>query len=188
MNNLATPHDDHDVIVTDKTLAPLLVNVLGTLLMPVLGAAVLIPYWLVWREMPLTRSQGFDSGLILLALIPSIIVHELLHGVGYLIGGAKLGEIKIGFQWKHLMPYAHCRVPLSAAGYRLGVALPGLVLGIIPAVAAILAHNATLSIYAATMVIAAVGDLIILWMLIPVRGNVRVQDHPSKPGFQILNR
>ena len=188
MDNLATPHDVHDATVTDKTLPPLLVNVLGTLLMPVLGAAVLIPYWLVWHEIPLTRSGGFDSGLILLAMIPSIVVHELLHGVGYLLGGAKVGEVKIGFQLKYLMPYAHCRVPLSAAGYRFGVALPGLVLGIIPAVAAILMHNATLAIFAATMVIAAVGDLIILWMLIPVRGDVRVQDHPSKPGFQILNR
>lgn len=184
MDNLAAPHDVQDVTATDKTLTPLLVNVLGIILMPILGAAVLIPYWLVWREMPL---KGFDSGLILLTLIPSVVVHELLHGVGYLLGGAKLGEVKFGFQLKYLMPYAHCRVPLSAAGYRLGVALPGLVLGIIPAIVAILAHNATLSIYAATMVSAAVGDLIILWMLIPVRGNIRVQDHPSKPGFQILS-
>lgn len=178
MDKLAPPHE-----VIDKTLAPLLVNVLGIILMPILGAAVLVPYWLVWREMPL---NGFDSGLLLLALIPSIIVHELLHGVGYLLGGAKLGEVKIGIQIKYLMPYAHCRVPLLAAGYRLGVALPGLVLGIIPAIGAVLTHNATLSIYAAAMIIAAVGDLIILWMLIPVPGDVRVQDHPTRPGFQLL--
>jgi hypothetical protein len=179
MDNLTSPHQ-----VIDKTLTPLLVNVLGILLMPILSAAVLIPYWLIWREIPL---NGFDSGLILVALIPSIVVHELLHGVGYVLGGAKLGEVKIGFQLKHLMPYAHCRVSLSAAGYRLGVALPGLVLGIIPAAAAILTRNPTLAIYAVTMVIAAVGDLIILWLLIPVHADVRVQDHPTKPGFQILS-
>jgi hypothetical protein len=37
------------------------------------------------------------------------------------------------------------------------------------------------------MIIAAVGDLILLVMLLPIRGDICVQDHPSRPGFQVLS-
>ncbi len=167
----------------NKTISPGLVNTIGLILMFPIGLLTLIPYWLVWHEIALS---GFNAVIILVALIPSVIIHEMLHGVGYLLGGAKIGEVKFGFLVRKLLPYAHCKVPLSAAGYRLGVALPGLILGVLPLIIGLLAHDPTLTVYAIAMILAAVGDLITLVMLVPVPNNARVQDHPSKPGFQIL--
>jgi len=169
--------------VIDKTLSPALVNILGILLMPILGVLTVIPHWLIWDQIALS---ALDVEFILIAIIPSIFIHEGLHGVGYRLGGAAWRDVKFGFQIKGLMPYAHCKVPLTVSGYRLGVALPALVLGVIPAVIGTATGNSALTAYGAMMIIAAVGDLILLVMLLPMRGNIYVQDHPSRPGFQVL--
>ncbi|MCC7452373.1 MAG: DUF3267 domain-containing protein [Anaerolineae bacterium] len=176
---------DHELppTIIDKTLSPALVNILGIVLMPILGVLAVIPYWLIWREMALS---ALDVEFIVIAIIPSIFIHEGLHWVGYRLGGAAWRDVKFGFQIKGLMPYAHCRVPLTAAGYRLGVALPALVLGAMPTIIGTATGSSTLTAYGAMMIIAAVGDLIVLAMLLPIPGNARVQDHPSRPGFQVL--
>jgi hypothetical protein len=165
----------------DRTFNPTLVNLLGIVLMPILGSLIVIPYVLVWHEIPF---QGFDPVFILVSLIPSTLVHELLHAVGYRLCGARWQDIKFGFLWKALQPYAHCKIPLGVWAYRFGGALPGIVLGVIPGIFGVALHNPTLTIYATAMFIAAAGDVLVLVALIPVRG--RVQDHPSKPGFMIL--
>ena len=167
----------------DKTLPANLVNIFGILLMIPIGLLTLLPYWCVWREIALFN---FDAGVILISLIPSILIHEGLHGVGYMLGGAKFSEVKFGFLLSKLTPYAHCKIPLKASSYRIAVALPGLVLGILPLIWGLFAHSATITFYGVIMVIAAAGDLITLGMLFPIKNDLLVQDHPSKPGFQVL--
>ncbi len=169
--------------VIDKTLSPTLVNILGILLTPILGLLTVMPYWLIWDEIALA---ALNVEFILITIIPSIIIHEGLHGLGYMFGGAARHDVKFGFQIKGLMPYAHCKIPLTVTGYRIGVALPGVVLGVIPAIVGTAAHNGALTAYGTIMIIAAVGDLIVLGLLLPMQGHIRVQDHPSRPGFQVL--
>jgi hypothetical protein len=178
--NTTTPQPQ----IVDKTLTPLVVNVLGLLLMPVIIIMLLIPYWLIWHEIAFVR---VDMQPILISLIPSILIHEVLHGVGYMLAGARRDQVKLGFQIKNLMPYAHCKVPLRTLSYAFGVILPGLILGVIPYIAGIVAHHQTLTVYAIMMILAAVGDLIMLVMLVAVPRDLYVQDHPTKPGFQVLS-
>jgi len=71
--------------------------------------------------------------LFLLVLVVSVFVHEGLHGIGWgVLGGAGWDAMKFGV--KQMTPYAHCKIPLNAASYRVGAALPGLVLGVLPGV------------------------------------------------------
>ncbi|MEP7287170.1 MAG: DUF3267 domain-containing protein [Chloroflexota bacterium] len=148
-----------------------------------IGLLTLLPYWLVWHEIALIN---FNIGIILISLIPSIIIHEGLHGVGYMLGGAKFSEVKFGFLLSKLAPYAHCKIPLKASSYRIAVALPGFILGILPLIWGLVAHSPTITFYSLTMILAAIGDLITLAMLLPINSDLLVQDHPSKPGFQVL--
>ena len=170
-------------VTRDRTLSARQVNVIGLGLIPLLASLVLIPYAITWHEWALS---SFDWLFILLSLVPSILIHEGLHGLGYRIGGAGATDIQYGMVWRALTPYAHCQVPLSLNGYRFGVALPGLLLGVIPACIGVVFHNPTVTIFGMAMLMAAAGDLIMLGLLWHSPANARIQDHPSKPGYMML--
>lgn len=169
----------------DKTMSVMTANVLAAVLMLPAYLLVLIPFYLVWKRIILTSYDSIGDVLVLLIIFfLSIVVHEGLHAVGYMYGGAKWQDIKFGV--KHLSPYAHCRVEMPANKYKLAVALPGIVLGIMPAIAGTLFGIDNLALFGAIMLIAATGDVLILWLLRSTPAHTPVQDHPSKVGCQIL--
>ena len=83
--------------------------------------------------------------VFILVFFLGVVVHELIHGISWMVFGRKpFRAIKFGFQLKTLTPYAHCTVPLPVNPYRLGAAMPGLLLGLLPALIAILTGNGAL--------------------------------------------
>ena len=145
----------------------------------------LVPYGLLWGLDALGEGMArfFALASLLPAVIIGVVVHEVLHGVTWaLAGGRPLSLIKFGFNLATLTPFAHFKEPLSANAYRLGAAMPGLVLGLIPVVGALATGNGWLAGFGAIFLVAAAGDIIILWMLRDAPASSTIQDHPSKPG------
>ena len=132
--------------------------------------------------------QGVDVLFVdlwsLVALMTvSAAVHELLHAVGWTMA-AKVPwrAVRFGFHWPTLSPYAHLTVPVAARPYRVGTALPGLVLGTAPAGAALVTGNGAWLVYGLTMLLAAGGDLVVLVLLSRVPGDWLVQDSAHRVG------
>lgn len=176
--------------VSDKTLSPKFVNLVGSAITFGIMFGVLGLHVLMWRKNPLDLYAGeraLPALLISLAVfLVSLVIHEGLHGIGYRMGGVAWSQIKFGVQWKALMPYAHCKAPMRAQAYGIAVALPGLILGVIPTLIGLAGGNEIITLFGAAMLAGAVGDMMILALLTTVRGNPLVQDHPTKPGFQVL--
>lgn len=176
--------------MTDKTLSPRFVNIFGTILTAGIVLGILGLYALIWRDNPLQIYVGENKTIARLLSLPifiiGIVIHEGLHGLGYRLGGTPWQQIKFGIQWKALMPYAHCKAPMRARAYAVAVALPGIVLGLIPTVLGLVIHSDVITLFGASMLAGAIGDIMILWLLRTVPGDTLVQDHPTKPGFQIL--
>jgi hypothetical protein len=169
----------------DKTTSPAWINVFSFVLALFVAAVFFVPYALTWGSAPLLAVFDRLLSPFLLVLALSILVHEALHGLGYtLLGRVPWREVEFGV--KGVMVYAHCQVPIAASAYRAATAAPGVILGVIPGLVGIAWGNAWLTVYGALMVIAALGDLIILWLVRSVPGEARVQDHPSAPGCQVL--
>lgn len=136
--------------------------------------------------------QGVDVLFVdlwsLVALMAvSAAVHELLHAAGWTMA-AKVPwrAVRFGFHWPTLSPYAHLTVPVAARPYRVGTALPGLVLGAAPAAAALVTGNGAWLVYGLTMLLAAGGDLFVLLMIARVPGHWTVQDHAGRVGVRVL--
>ena len=86
-------------------------------------------------------------------------------------------------KWKYLTPYCHCKEPLKVKHYKLGAAMPLIVLGIVPSIAGlIIGHEGFLS-FGILFTLAAGGDMIALYMLRKLDNNIYVSDHPKKMGF-----
>jgi hypothetical protein len=83
---------------------------------------------------------SIDDLLALAVLIAGLILHELIHGVTWKLAGRKpWSAIRFGIDRRTFSPYAHCAEPLPAGVYRLGTLLPGVLTGLVPALAGLVA-------------------------------------------------
>jgi len=152
------------------------------------------PYLIRWGW------QGIKAGFLNIAehpiislvffvsLILGIVTHELIHGFVWALKAEKGWQsIEFGVKWKMLTPYTHCKVPLTVKDYSLGVIMPGLVIGILPAIIAIINGSLLLWIFGLLFTIAAGGDSIALIVLGELDSDQLIKDHPEQMGFVIFN-
>jgi len=178
------------VSVRDATISLAKANVIGFLLLPVTALFMIVPFWILWGKEAL--GSGFMSMKNWYISLPVfflvIVMHELLHAVGYIqFGKATRNDIQFGMNWKALTPYAHCKAIMSARAYRIAVLLPGLLLGILPFFIAMIFGSGTLVVWGFLLTAAAGGDASILWAIRDVLGTEHIRDHPSRAGCEILS-
>ncbi|MCB9421017.1 MAG: DUF3267 domain-containing protein [Ardenticatenaceae bacterium] len=171
---------------TDATISFVWANGVAFLIIPAAVAIFVLPYWLLGGRMAFVGERP-SPVILLLAFVGGIVVHELLHAVGFVVAGkVAVTAVKFGFSWKGLAPYAHCAEPMRASAYRLSIMLPGLVLGILPGILGVILLSWPLVLWGILMVIAAGGDLAVLLAIRQVPGMAWVRDHPTKAGCQVL--
>ena len=169
---------------TDATVSEAAANVVAIVAVIVLVAVAVVAQRLLWGDVE------FDGGFWL-ATVPIYLVgigaHEATHGVGYrAFGGLRPDQVKFGFWWKALMPYAHATAPMTASAYRKAVLLPGLVTGLLPMVAGLATGFAPLALAGGTLLGVAGGDWAVVYAIRGVAGDRLVRDHPSAVGAEIL--
>lgn len=163
------------------------VGVLFLIIIAVIVTAAFIGIWGIER-----LAAGFDvlantNPLILLAgLFISIAVHELLHGVGFVMGGMRWRDVKFGVFWQALTPYATSPVPMRVHTYRVATSLPGLVLGLLPTVTGVVTGHGAVTLYGAFMLAAAGGDAIVLWVTRHLAKDVLVRDCHHAVGCEVI--
>jgi len=145
------------------------------------------PYFTLWG--PPDVPFPTDPTLALLftgAFVLGTVLHEGLHGVGYACGEASWGDLRFGMHWKALTPFAHCEVPTRVWTYRVAVALPGIVLGVVPLGVGLTTGYWLATFYGFLLLVAAAGDFLMLWILRVVPAGSWVQDHPQEVGYVIV--
>lgn len=110
-----------------------------------------------WRAALTGFEELYSSvGFFWLAVLVGIVLHELLHGFTWMVAGGKsLQAMQFGMQWKTITPYAHSTEPMAAWAYRLGVAMPALLLGFAPMLAGLAIANGWLFLFGVIFTIAA---------------------------------
>lgn len=160
-----------------------------------------IPYVVFWHNQfsienfkttfnHLSEKYKFIVGFLpLIVIILGIIAHELIHGLTFLPfckNGFK--SIKFGFLMKYLTPYCHCKEPLKLKYYRIGVLMPGIVLGFLPSIWAIVTGNFYMLCFGIFFIMGAAGDFMILKTLKGQNSEDLVLDHPSEAGCFVYTK
>jgi len=161
---------------------------LYSLLFVVPAAALLIGAF-AWRSglAPLAHAVRTQPAPIVAGLVLAIVLHELVHGAAWIVAGrVPRSAIRFGISWKALTPYANCTVPLDVSAYRIGAMAPGILIGLLPALAGIAAENGGLFLVGSVMTLAAGGDVLVLWLLRNVPRGAKVLDHPTRAGCIVL--
>lgn len=139
-------------------------------------------------------SMSLGSFFVKFSLFVAVIVlgaavHELIHGITWAVflkNGFK--SIKFGVIWKHLTPYCHSKEPMKIKYYLLGAIMPALLLGFVPAVWGIIVSNFYVTFFGIIFIIAAIGDFMVIHLLIHENMNDYAQDHPSEAGCYVFRK
>jgi hypothetical protein len=181
--------EDHRYSKTDVSFSLRHATAIAVGLTPILGVVVLGPYCLIWgMDSLLAATLYFRQLQILLPVVfISIVVHEGLHWMGYVAFAHLPWEtVRLGFNPRSLAAYAHSDSPVSISAYRRLVALPGVILGVIPAFVGIAWEGGLITLYGFLMLIGACGDLAILWKIRRVSPDSLVMDPPTRAGCWVL--
>lgn len=160
------------------------VNLIAILFIIPITAVILFPFVLIWDYETFKAGKDIFSDYFLLFILGGIIIHELLHGLtwGYFASNG-MKSIKFGVKWKFLTPYCHCKEPLKVKHYKIGGAMPLIILGIIPSIVGLIIGHGGVLAFGIIFTWAAGGDIIALYMLRKLDNNIYVSDHPEKMGF-----
>lgn len=135
------------------------VNTRGTLV----GIACSLPFIAAFIALhgvrPPSSGQLIAGCIAYLALIP---LHEGIHGLTWgLCNPQHFKAVEFGLAREYLTPYCTCTQPLAPRSYLAGVLMPGLVLGIVPAVAGTVLGNGLVFALGALMIWGASGDMLV---------------------------
>jgi hypothetical protein len=148
-----------------------------------------IPFFWLHAMRSFTLPAGTNITIFGFLLIFGILVHELIHMFAWMLFAKKpLKAFKLGFQWKALTPYAHCKEPMDIRPYRIGAFAPGLVLGILPWLISLFTGDTLLMVFGFLYTIAASGDFLILWLIRGIKPNTLVEDHPTNAGCYVIEQ
>ncbi|WP_322814642.1 DUF3267 domain-containing protein [Chloroflexus sp.] len=164
-------------------------NLVGSLFGLIPAIVLIVGHLLYNGEFTLTFNPNDWFGIILLIIIVigGVLVHELLHVIGWMLAGrVSLSAMKLGFDRKTLTPYAHSRQALPINAYRFGIILPAIVLGLLPGLIGIIGNLPLYTAFGAFFTLAAGGDLLILWLLRRDPAQALVIDHSDRVGCELL--
>lgn len=159
-----------------------------SLLIAIPIAVIQVVTFFLMHGFPITPANK-NTTLYGFLLLFGILIHELIHMFAWAFFAKKsLKAFKLGFQWKSLTPYAHCKEPMDILPYRIGSFAPGLLLGILPWIISLFTGDILLFFFGFLYTTAAGGDFLILWVIRNVKPNTLVEDHPSNAGCTIFEQ
>ncbi len=145
-----------------------------------------LPYGILYFERLITLTiPELIAGIVIFSglLVAGTVIHELLHGLTWaLFARRKFKSIKFGIFWKALMPYCHCKDVLKLNHYKIGLVIPGLVLGIAPLGLGYLTGKLLIFLFGLYFTYSAFGDFWIIWQLRQEPNHYWAKDHPEQIG------
>lgn len=182
------------MINTDYTYDTKKANFVITIASFISIGVFLLVYFLIWgwnnaQEVLITTSirPFLRTIFFVILLIIGIVVHELIHALAFfLVGKVDRTHIKIGSVQKALTPYTHCQQKMEVAAYRLSMAVPSLLLGLIPLGIGYITGSFFWFLWGVVHSIGGYGDMLILWKIRKLPKDLYVIDHPDRLGCTLL--
>jgi len=176
--------------VNDLSISPEAANLFGIAIsLPML--AVLVGLYISFSpdHSLVVHLPGFLRMILFIgAIILGIFTHEIIHALGWsYFGNIPLRRIRINFLARTMTPYALALDPMPAKGYRLGTALPGLLLGAVPFILGTILGRPSIALFGMIFSMAASGDFLVLWIIRHVNAGDLVHDHPSRVGCVVIS-
>lgn len=179
------PESENGQGIRDVTIAAPFLNIFAGAI-TVFFFVIFVAIWKRFWNTPLT---GIIFKQIFYYLLLSIPVHEVLHALGFkYFGKITWAKMKFGFSLRQMVFYAHPTIPLNIKAYTWAVALPALIIGVLPLALGLIIGSLPLGSLGLISIFNSAGDLLVIWKLREVGKNSQILDHPDKIGFKIIGK
>ncbi len=128
----------------------------------------------------------YDFFIVPVGYFILILLHECIHGICFIIFGAGIKNIKFGIHWKSGSVYCHSSKPLEVWKYNIVLAVPTIVLGIIPIVFAVIYFSYAFVFMFALMIAGGAGDLMMMISSWKYPMKATIVDDPNEPAYTII--
>ena len=174
----------------ELTMTTLYANLMSLFMLPIVVVFGII--FIVLNPGASTELTVIEWGIVWIAFIVLIVVHELVHGLTW-SRFTKKGwkSISFGFIWKYFTPYCTCDEPLKKGEYIIGALMPTLILGFLPAVVSILVGSVVILIISILLIIGGGGDFAVIFKILGYKTNaneILYIDHPYEVGGIVFER
>ncbi len=173
-------------VAEKRTISLLLANIFSIALLAVLLLIGFALMHLLWPSVNI----GFGSSdmlLLLVVFIVGIVIHELIHGITWMLATHK-DFSHLSFGVMKMSPYCHIDVPMPKRQYVAGALMPLLLLGVLPLIAALAMGNYLWMLIGIIFITAAAGDIMIVWAIRKEPATALVYDHPNEAGCYVYRR
>lgn len=157
----------------------------------VLGVVFALPFiviiGLLYRFVLIKRAHLSEIGgpsfyIMFIAIIAaSVVVHELLHGIGWAISSGKGWKV-VRFNINAMMPSCACKVALKKKTYLIGVLAPFVVLGL-GSILFIFVYPSTVSFLTMMVNFVAAGADLLIALHVLREEDGFIADHPTEAGY-----
>lgn len=173
-------------VAEKRTISLLLANIFSIALLAVLLLIGFALMHLLWPSVNIDFGSS-DMLLLLVVFIVGIVIHELIHGITWMLATHK-GFSHLSFGVMKMSPYCHIDVPMPKRQYVAGALMPLLLLGVLPMIAALAIGNYLWMLIGIIFITAAAGDIMIVWAIRKEPATALVYDHPNEAGCYVYRR
>lgn len=150
----------------------------------------------IWKEQNFLNelSSLISTNFIIFILILFIgyIIHILIQGLTWqLFGNNKSNTIRYGIRRTtrgSVSFQAYCKEPIELKIYKLGITIPGIILGILPAVLGIITGHSFVFVFGLFGILYSGEDILILWLLRNIADDSLVKTHSKKTGCYVIDK
>lgn len=173
-----------------KTISMLKANVLSVVFLLVFGALCGLAFHAIWGignlDISSERVLRYDLFFIV-GMVAGIVVHELVHGLTWILLTRK-GFRHLSFGLMKGGAYCHIDVPMGKRHYVIGALMPLFLIGIVPLLVAFCIGSLLWLLLGVIFVVAAIGDIMIVWTIRKEPADALVYDHPSEAGCYVYHK
>ena len=114
-------------------------------------------------------------------IVASVVIHELLHGIGWAISSGKGWKV-VRFNINAMMPSCACKTALKKKAYLIGVLAPFVVLGL-GSILFVFIYPGTISLLTMMVNFTAAGADVLIAVNLLKEKDVLIADHPTEAGY-----
>lgn len=135
-------------------------------------------------------SLSFQNILFLIFVLSiQYILHVLIQGQAWQFFGNKTAnDIEYIINRSDRAFYVYCKELIELKTYRLGIAMPFMILGLLPTTLGFLIGNSFIFLFGLSGIFFANEDIAVLWLIRNVKAASLIEDHPKRPGCYVIDK
>lgn len=171
-------------IMEKRTVSILAANIWALVVMVAMG---FVGFVLIYKFYAPLRYSLYMSGPLILAFLLGIVVHELIHGLTWMwVTHSSFKHLRFGLMTGAV--YCHIDVPMRKRAYVAGALMPLILLGLLPYLVSFFIGSLWLMLFGTLLSSAAMGDVMIVWVIRHESPDTLVYDHPSEAGCLVYRK